>query len=803
MNTIEEKVEQLLNELSIAEKVSLCHANSKFTISAVERLGIDELTMSDGPHGVREEVQRHNWLSAGRTDDFCTYLPTNTALASTWNPEMCKTFGKVLGEEARFRGKDIILGPDANIIRHPLCGRNFEYFSEDPCLTSKMLPPLITAIQECDTAACVKHFALNNQELDRGFVNVEVSDRALHEVYLRGFKAAVKEGNAYSFMGAYNRYKNQHCCHNQYLVNDILKNEWGFDGVYLSDWGGVHDTEEAVFCGLDIEMGTNKPYNEYYLADAFEELVHTSPEAMEALNDKVRRILRLMFRINKFSEERKEGSFNTKEHQDATYDIASEAMILLKNDQNKLPLRDAKKLLVVGNNAIQKHGAGGNSSGVKALYEISLLEGIRERFKDCEIEFARTTSKVPVTIPTDQLQIIDYGAGCRAFRCEAYQNSDFSDECFVSYHGGPRIEKGYSSHRYIARLKVTEGHSYEFTFAGNVGDILYCNGDKLCELTPDNGSYLFTLELTPEDTTEFIILSPNTEIAPTLFWDTLDTIVSLDELCEKAKSVDYVIYCGGIDHSGDTESFDRKDMKLPDIQNEEIPALLRANPNTIIAITAGSPVELPWIDMAHTVLWTWYAGMNAGLVFADVLTGKINPSGKLPFTLPYHLEDHPAVRYGEYQAVNCKYNEGIFVGYKGFDKDQIDPMFCFGHGLSYTAFHYSNLSTCQTEHEISVCFTLKNTGDLRGAETAQLYVGRTIPEAGEPLRQLRAFKKVYLDVGEEREVHISLSLEEFKDYNENSEKFELMCNDFTIYIGASSRDLKLTSGNIHIEGRDE
>lgn len=798
MNTIEEKVEQLLNELSIAEKVSLCHANSKFTISAVERLGIDELTMSDGPHGVREEAQRHNWLSAGRTDDFCTYLPTNTALASTWNPEMCKTFGKVLGEEARFRGKDIILGPGANIIRHPLCGRNFEYFSEDPCLTSKMLPPLITAIQECDTAACVKHFALNNQELDRGFVNVEVSDRALHEVYLSGFKAAVKEGNAYSFMGAYNRYKNQHCCHNQYLVNDILKNEWGFDGVYLSDWGGAHDTEEAVFGGLDIEMGTEKPYNEYYLADAFEELVHTSPEAMEALNDKVRRILRLMLRINKFSEERKEGSFNTKEHQDATYDIISEGMVLLKNESQILPLKEAKKLLVVGRNAIKKHGAGGNSSGVKALYEITLLEGIKERFQDCEIDFVCTTSKDYIPIPTDQLQVIDQGAGCRAFRCEAFHESDFSDEGFVSYHGGPRIQKGYESHRYTAILQVTESHNYEFVFTGNPGDELYCDGEKICELSLEKNSHTFTYDIQIGDIKEFLILSPDTKVAPALCWDTLDQIFTLDELCQKASQADYVIYCGGIDHSYDTESFDRKDMKLPEIQNIEIPALIKANPKTVIAITAGSPVEMPWIDVADTVLWTWYGGMHVGLAFADVLNGTINPSGKLPFTLPYKLEDSPAERYGEYQAVNCKYQEGIFVGYKGFEKDNIVPMFCFGHGISYTTFEYSDLLVKQIDEGIEVCSKIKNVGSLSGGEIVQVYVGRTNLEFTEPIKQLRAFQKVFLDSYEEKEVKIQLSLEDFMDYNEASGRFELMCQDFTIYVGASSGDIRLISDNVHI-----
>jgi len=789
MKTIEQKIEQLLDELTVEEKVSLCHANSKFTVSSIDRLGIDELTMSDGPHGVRQEIERDSWNSAGWTNDFCTYLPTNTALAATWNEELATKFGETLGEEARFRGKDVILGPGINIIRHPLCGRNFEYMSEDPCLIEKITPPLINGIQSCDTAACVKHFALNNQELDRNKVNVEVSKKALFDIYLKGFESAVKNGNAYTFMGAYNRYLNQHCCHNDYLVNTILKDKWGFDGVYLSDWAGVHDTKEAAFGGLDIEMGTNKPYNEYYLADDFLKLANESDQAMDALNDKARRILRLMFRINKFSKERKKGSFNTKEHQAATYEIATQAMVLLKNENNLLPIKKAQKILVIGENATKKHAAGGNSSGVKALYEITLLEGIKNRFCDSEIEYIKTSGRSYKPIPVDRLEIIDTHAGCRAFKCEAFENSNFSGNSEIKFTATPEATKDFASHKYTALFSVEKGKAYHFSFTGNAGTTLYFDDRIIKNIENDEECYEFSY--TAENEQTIIRIESVCNVAPQLLLDLTADAVDIEIMLEKAKNADYVIYCGGLNHSYDTESFDRKDMRLPAIQDIEIPKLLKVNKNTVIAVTAGSPVEMPWINEAPCVLWTWYAGMEGGNAFADIISGKVNPSGKLPFTLPYKYEDHPAVRYGEYQAENCKYNEDIYVGYRGFQKDNIEPMFSFGFGLSYSEFTYSNMLLEQNGDNITVSCTVKNNSDTAGGETVQIYAEPTSANAYKGIMLLKGFKKVFLNGGEEKEVSITLNIEDFKEYNEKSDRFELLCKDYIIHIASSSTDTRL------------
>ncbi len=806
MNAIEQekKIADLLGKMTLEEKVSLCHANSKFTIASIERLGIEELVMSDGPHGVRPEMERHSWKKLNRPEDACTYLPTGTALAATWNPQLGRAYGEVLGSEARYRGKDIILGPGVNIIRTPLCGRNFEYMSEDPCLISKMAPGLVKGIQSQDVAACVKHYCLNNQELDRFGVNVEVSDRALHEIYLQGFYSAIIEGEAWSVMGAYNKYQEKYCCHNEVLVNHILKGSWGFDGVYLTDWGGAHDTDESIYNGLDIEMGTDLPYNEYYLADAFLEKAKESEEVRDLLDDKVRRILRLMFRINKFSPDRKQGEFNTEVHQQVTYDVASESMILLKNEDNILPIdkNRLKKLLVVGPNADKKHASGGNSSGIMAYYEVTPLQGIRDRLSDC-CEIVYESGSFDLTyqpIPVQMLHIIDPVAGCRAYKQTAYTRNDQGDvKKSVSFCENGNIAGGKADAYDIAvSAEIPESGCYSFGFytdgtavvkicgveqvkleaAGREQEITcafdYEKGERVdiaihVERVKENVNFHFGW-LTPKD-----YQNTSTET----------------ELLQKAKEADYVIYCGGLDHSYDTESFDKKSMQLPSEQDVLIPKLIKANPNTIIALTAGSPVAMPWVEEAKAVIWTWYAGMETGHVLCDILTGDVCPSGKLPFTLPKTYTDTPVARYGEYQKTNCKYQEDILVGYRAYDYDNIDPMFPFGHGLSYSDFSYSDLAIATGENEVVISFQIKNTGPAAAIETAQLYIGDPVCSVKRPPKELRNFKKIKLEPGQMTMVSLPVSVRDLSYYNEATKDWHLEHGEFTVYVGSSSRDIRL------------
>lgn len=816
MTTIEAKVEELLNELTLEEKVALCHANSIFTSNGVSRLGIDELTMMDGPHGVRSEPERNNWQCLNREEDKCTYLPTETALAATFNPELAGVFGETLGSEARYRNKDIILGPGVNLIRTPLCGRNFEYMSEDPCLIEKMAPELVKGIQSQDTAACVKHYALNNQEWGRGVVNADVSRRALHELYLKGFYAAIIDGGAYSVMGAYNKYQNQHCCHNDYLVNKVLKGDWGFDGVFLTDWNGCHDTDEAIYNGLDIEMGTAKPFEEYYLANPFLEKARKSEEIRNLLDEKVRRILRLMMKVKKLDSDRKVGEYNTKAHQNAAYRIASEGMVLLKNEDNVLPINKnkLKKLLVVGSNATAKHSEGGCSSGVRTIYEITPLQGITDRLSDCcEIDYESGVFDIEYKpVPLQNLNIIDTGAGCRNYIIMSHkkgENGVVEHEKIIAENAN--IKNGHGGKYEICfSIDIPEDGAYSFCVSTNGTATIKFNGKEVltffemgwernanCSLSLKKGEKVdveINVEpLVTEEATQKGTLFTFGWITPSEYTNGSNEKI----LLQKAKEADYVIYCGGLDHSYDTESVDKKSMMLPSTQDVLIPKLIEANPNTIVTITAGSPVMLPWIDKAKAVIWTWYAGMEGGHALADILTGDICPSGKLPFTLPKKYEDTPVARYGEYNNKNCKYNDDILVGYRGFDYDDIEPMFAFGHGLSYGKFEYSDLKLSSAKDGIDVTFKITNTGKFVAKETAQVYIGDPVCSVKRPPKELRNFKKVELQPNETTEITLNITNLDLSFYDEVSENWELENGEFLVFVGSSSRDIRL-SGSINV-----
>lgn len=375
------EIDSLLLDMTLEEKVSLLHGNSKFTNAGIERLGIPEWKLSDGPHGVREEIQRHSWDPAGWTNDSSTYFPTGTALAATWNPALALGTGEALGEEARFRGKDVLLGPGVNIHRTPLCGRNFEYMSEDPVLTAAMCVPYIKGLQSKDVAACVKHFALNNQETNRMTVDVQVSERALREIYLPAFKAAVEEAGVYTIMGAYNKFRGVYCCEHKHLLRDILRDEWGFEGVIISDWDATHSTVDAALNGLDLEMGTGvNKYEDYYFSKPLIKSVYEGLVSEEVVDAKVRNILRVMYKTKILgADDREIGSYNTPEHYQAAYNVAKESIVLLKNSKNLLPLNQNKiqSIAVIGDNATRKHCEGGFSSGVKAKKEVTPLQGLQ------------------------------------------------------------------------------------------------------------------------------------------------------------------------------------------------------------------------------------------------------------------------------------------------------------------------------------------------------------------------------------------------------------------------------------------
>lgn len=647
---LEKRVEDALSRLTLEEKVGLLHAQSKFSSAGVPRLGIPEVWCTDGPHGIRPEVLWDEWDQAGWTNDSCTAFPALTCLAATWNPEMSALYGKSIGEEARYRDKDVLLGPGVNIYRTPLNGRNFEYMGEDPFLSARMVVPYVQGVQQNGVAACVKHFAVNNQELRRHEVDVVVDDRALHEIYLPAFKAAVQEGGAWAIMGAYNKYKGEHCCHNQYLLNDILKRDWAFDGVVISDWGGVHDTREAIFKGLDMEFGTwtdglnwgaTNAYGNYYLANPYLELLRRGEVGTGELDDKARRVLRLIFRTA-MNSRKPFGSLCSPEHNAAARRIAGEGMVLLKNDGGVLPvdLSKTKKLLVVGENAVKMMTVGGGSSSLKVKHECTPLEGIR---------------------------------------------AAVGDKAEVLY------ERGY------------------------VGDV---TGDY-------NGV------VTGQD------LSEGRSGAQLL----ADAIAA-------ARKVDAVVFIGGLnkgDHQ-DSEGADRLQLGLPYGQDAVIGALAEANPNLAVVFVSGNAVAMPWIDRVPAVLEAWYSGSEAGNALADVLFGAVNPSGKLPFTFPVRLEDCSAHSAGEYPGEGqVVYRDGIFVGYRWIEKERIEPLFAFGHGLSYTTFDIANVradrTSLATTGRLRVSADVTNTGGRAGAEVVQLYIGDKLSSLPRPVKELKGLKR--------------------------------------------------------------
>lgn len=706
---VEVRIEDALQRMALAEKIAIIHAQSKFSSPGVKRLGIPEFWTDDGPHGVRPDVLWDEWEQAGQTNDSCVAFPALTCLAASWNPSVAMLYGRSLGEEARYRGKDMILGPGVNIYRTPLCGRNFEYMGEDPYLASRMVVPYIQGLQSQGVSACVKHYALNNDEENRHAVNVIVSDRALHEIYLPAFKAAVQEGKTWALMGAYNFYKDQHNCHNEILLSEILKGDWKFDGVVVSDWGGTHSTDEAVRNGLDMEFGTwtdgltmgqTNAYDNYFMAQPYLNGILEGKYTTRELDDKVRRVLRLFYRTN-MNRQRPFGSLCSEEHYRAAQTIAGEGIVLLKNDRNLLPLNlsQTKRILVVGENAIKMMTVGGGSSSLKVQREISPLDGLKARL----------------------------GTAIR-----------------VEY------ERGYVGDTTGAYNGVTTGQ-----------------------------------DLKDERSEEQLIA----------------------DAVAKAKDADYVIVFGGLNKSDyqDCEGHDRKEYQLPYAQNKLIEALAKANRNLVYVNISGNAVAMPWENKVSAIVQGWFLGSEAGTSLAAVLTGDVNPSGKLPFTWPASLEDVGAHRLKTYpgtwrpgkKVIDEEYKEGLYVGYRWVDKEKTRPLFAFGHGLSYTTFKISDLKTSSKtmnkNGKIVFSVNVTNTGKRAGSTVVQLYIHDKKASLDRPYKELKGFKKVHLLAGETKTVSIEIDNRALSFYDDRINSWTSEPGEFMALIGFASDNLPLSS----------
>ena len=714
---VEQRIDDALKRMTLDEKIAVIHAQSKFSSPGVKRLGFPDLWTDDGPHGVRPDVLWDEWVQAGQTNDSCVAFPALTCLAATWNPDMARLYGESLGEEALYRKKSVILGPGVNIFRTPLGGRNFEYMGEDPYLASRMVVPYVQGLQSKGVAACVKHYCLNNDEEYRHQVNVIVSDRALHEIYLPAFKAAVQEGGAWSIMGAYNLYQNQHNCHNTTLLNKILKQDWGFDGVVISDWGGCHDTDEAVKNGLDLEFGTwtdgltmgkTNAYDSYHMAEAYKQAIKSGKYTTKELDEKVRRVLRLFYRTT-MQREKPFGFLCSESHYEAALKIAQEGIVLLKNEGIKsqeatpllpLDLTKMKRILVVGENAIKMMTVGGGSSSLKVQREILPLDALQARIAG--LEYAR----------------------------------GYVGDTIQSFDG---VSVGRS---------LYETRSQE-------------------ELTA--------------------------------------------EAVEKARKADVVIFFGGLNKAGyqDSEGHDRQQYGLPYGQDELIEAIVKVNPRLVYVNISGNCVAMPWLDKVPAVVQGWFIGSEAGEAIASVLCGDVNPSGKLPFTWyasldqcgAHALNTYPGTWREGHQIIDEEYKEGLFVGYRWIDrlaleakgkaaKQKAVPLFPFGYGLSYTTFQYGKVSadkkTMTAKDQITFTVPVTNTGNRAGAETVQLYIRDVKSSVERPIKELKAFQKVFLQPGETQQVNLTIDKSALSFYDDNTAVWTVEPGDFEGLVGPSS-----------------
>ena len=683
--TLEANIQSLIKQLTLEEKIYMLHANGIFSAGGIERLNIPQIMTDDGPLGVREDV-KEGWGSANLTTDSATFFPNGSALAATWNPDLAYRHGHDMGEEARARGKNVMLAPAFNICRVPLCGRTYEYYSEDPFLNSRLAVQSVKGIQSQHVAACVKHFIVNNQEIERGRISVDVDERTLREIYMPAFKATITEGGAWTIMSAYNKLRDVYCSENDYLLDKVLKGEWKFKGMVISDWGGTHSTVNAANHGLDLEMGSRPPYNTYFFADKLLDSVKAGKVSMKVIDEKVHRVLWVLMHTD-MSDKLPAGKLNTPEHSKTVYDIASESIVLLKNDKHLLPLNlsGIKSISVIGDNATHTFHLGGFGAGVKARYEVTALQGLQNRLgKTVDIKYAQGYSGV-----------------------------------YRPYGKNMRTETA----------------------------------------KPDSAL--------------------------------------INEAVAAAKSTDMAILFVGGNRDYESESRDRKTLDLPFSEQVLVDSVTNVNPNTIVVVVGGAPYDIGKIKKNnHTIVWSWYNGSENGNALADVLLGKINPSGKLPFTFPANIKDSPAIALDAYPGKDLheEYKEGILVGYRWFDTKKIEPLYCFGYGLSYTSFKYSGLTIAKKMFKptetITATLKVKNTGKFAGKETVQLYIGKADSKIQRAEKELKAFKKVNIPLGQTATVTLTIPVKDLAYYDVDSHSWKVEPGEYKLMAGSSSRDIR-------------
>ena len=714
----EAEIDNVIRQMTLEEKIDMLHGKNMFSSAGIPRLGIADVEYADGPFGIREEMEPHSWNSAHLTTDSATFFPTGSALAATWSTDWAYAYGRGMSREARLRGKDMILGPAINIQRIPTGGRTYEYLSEDPLLSGMLAVAYTKGAQDDGTAVCLKHYALNNQEDYRGFVDVRISDRAMHEIYLRPFEMAVREADAWGVMAAYNKVNGRWCSENEHLLTTVLRQQWGFPGMVISDWGGVHSTVDAVTAGMNVEMPGSR-----FMGQALLDSVKAGKVSEAVIDQRVREILRVRLTVKPIAKEvANSRPVGNPEEMATALEVARRSIVLLKNEpvRNKnneerlLPIdtKRVKRIAVIGENAVTKMALGGVGAGVKTRCEITPLEGLQ----------AALGKSVQIT----------YAQGYKSFDRE-------------------------SRNKHMA----------------------------------------------PQQSADRRLLA---------------------QAVKAAKGADLVIFFAGDNREVETEGSDRKSITLPSGQDELAIALAKANKRLVTVVVSGGQVDISTVnDVSAALLASWFNGSMGGQALAEVLTGKVSPSGKLPMTWPKRLEDVPAYATGSYpqniqsntqgdifvditqnrsndrrQQLIANYAEENLVGYRWYDGKQASVAYPFGFGLSYASFQYSDLQVLPTAEGFDVRFVLSNTSTVDAEEVAQVYVSRPSAHIERPLKELKGFQRVALKAGERKSVTIPVRRTDLCHWDEAAQTWMLEPGDMTILVGGSSDSLPLKKETIRV-----
>jgi len=796
------RIDELIAKMTLEEKIAMLAGTELWFSTGVPRLGIPAFRMADGPNGVRGIWSEMSPTSAA--------TPVGMALGATWNPALVERIGNVLADEVKDKAGNILLAPTVNIHRTPIAGRNFECFSEDPFLSGMLASAYIKGLQDQGIGACIKHFVANDQEYERNTMSSEVDERTLREIYLEPFRIAIRNSNPWAVMSAYNRVNGRYACENDHTLLEILKGEWGYEGIVISDWFGTYD-RETPNGGLDLEMpGSARWMSEEHVKRALDD----GPLTEEAIDSKVGRLLGTLGRAGLLDNATAhlERATNNPKHRKIIREAAGEAIVLLKNDGAKLPLKKVKSIAVIGPHASQASiFGGGSSSGFRPHYVVSPLEGIQNRAgKNIKVDYA-PGCLIHKVLPAPAPELLSTADGRVGLSLNLFNGIEFSGDpvftdvtSFVS-HGWFHVSVPNANQESFSMIQEgfftpKESGTHKLSLESVGWCKLFFDGKLLIDHSRDSD---MGREIIKEVELKGGKAYP---IRIEFYWqgDPRWRSVKLGHLppqpkdlmgdaVKLAKKADVVVLIASLNTEWEAEGFDRVDMKLPGLQNELIKRVAKANKNTIVVLNAGSALEMPWIDQVPAVVQLWLNSQEQGNALADVLFGDVNPSGKLPTTFPVRLEDNPA--YINYPGENgkVKYGEGIFVGYRYYDKKNLAPLFPFGHGLSYTSFEYSNLRLSKKSINPTETLTVKvdvtNTGKVAGKEVVQLYVHDVKASFARPEKELKAFAKVELKPKQKKTVTLTLNREAFWYFDTLKNGWNTESGEFEVWVGGSSRDV--------------